>query len=135
MSDPDMRIGIPSLGLELHPAISNDHRLWQHNYGQIWGRQHWRQADEMGSAALASAYCVSSYVSLSIIIWPPVTTSYMSTCRNYYKLTRPLVMVGCAKSELRATQAKHNLQTIMEALVRTSYINRYEFHRHKSEQA
>ena len=58
-----MRIGIQSLGLELHPAVSDDHRLWQHNYGQIWDRQQRRQADEMGSAALASAYCVSSYVS------------------------------------------------------------------------
>ena len=48
MPNPDMRIGIPSLGLELHPPVSDDHRLWKHNYGQIWDRQQRRQADDNG---------------------------------------------------------------------------------------
>ena len=111
-----MRIGIQSLGLELHPAVSDDHRLWQHNYGQIWDRQQRRQADDNGVVGIGVSNIVCQAMYLSITVWPLITTSYMSMCRNYYKLTRSLAEVGGAKSELRGTQAKHNLQTNMEAL-------------------
>ena len=67
------------------------------------------------------------------MVWALVIASYTSMHRNYLQTT--MVEAGGAKSELRGTDTKHNLQTIMEALVRTSYINRYEFHLHKSEQA
>ena len=39
-------IGTPMSGyevVELCPAVTIDHRAWQPNYGQIWGRQYWRQ--------------------------------------------------------------------------------------------
>ena len=116
MPNPDMRIGIQSLGLELHPPVSDDHRLWKHNYGQIWDRQQRRQADDNGVVGIGVSNIVCQAMYLSITVWPLITTSYMSMCRNYYKLTRPVAEVGGAKSELRGTQAKHNLQTNMEAL-------------------
>ena len=71
------------------------------------------------------------------MVWALIITSYMFMHRNYLQTT--MVEAGGAKSELRGTDTKHNLQTIMEALVSTSYIIEYEFHvasmiwcRHKS---
>ena len=104
-------IGPPMSGyevVELCPAVTIDHRAWQPNYGQIWGRQYWRQ------------HLVIQATPLSIMSLPFTVTSYMSMTRNYLQASTSSGMAeaGGAKSELRGTEAKHNLQTIMEARVK-----------------
>ena len=94
--------------VELCPAVTIDHRAWQPNYGQIWGRQYWRQ------------HLVIQATPLSIMSLPFNVTSYMSMTRNYLQAStsNDMAEAGGAKSELRGTEAKHNLQTIMEARVK-----------------
>ena len=94
--------------VELCPAVTIDHRAWQPNYGQVWGRQYWRQ------------HLVIQATPLSIMSLPFTVTSYMSMTRNYLQASTSSGMAeaGGAKSELRGTEAKHNLQTIMEARVK-----------------
>ena len=48
------------------------------------------------------------------MVWALIITSYMFMHRNYIQTT--MVEAGGAKSELRGKDAKHNLQTNMEAL-------------------
>ena len=111
MPNPDMRIGIPSLGLELHPAVSDDHRLWQHNYGQIWDRQQRRQADDNGVGGIGVS---------NIVIQVNISEQY-GLGIDHHKLhvhaqklfqtntSIDMVEAGGAKSELRGTDTKHKI--------------------------
>ena len=120
MPNPDMRIGIPSLGLELHPAVSDDHRLWQHNYGQIWDRQQRRQADDNGVGGIGVSNIV---IQVNISEQYGLVIYHRKLHAHDQKLFQASTSIdmaeaGGAKSELRGTEAKHNLQTIMEARVK-----------------